>query len=52
MPKAIGLVGGRGRGVQGGFNLRDSQLIRSLRGDLGQVPSPLGGGGGVCGQRS
>lgn len=46
LPKALGLVGAGGRSVQREFNLRASQLIRTLQGDLGQVPFALGGGGG------
>lgn len=47
LPKALGLVGAGGRSGQGEFNLRASQLIRTLQGDLGQVPFALGGGGGM-----
>lgn len=39
---ATGLFGVASRGVWEEFDLRVSQLIRSLQGDLGQVPSLLG----------
>lgn len=39
---ATGLFGVAGRGVWEEFDLRVSQLIRSLQGDLGQVLSLLG----------